>query len=539
MSIARIIRRAGAPILALAVLAVLAGCDQGGSTGGSWPMGGGNLANTRQVAGDKAISVDNAGTLGPAWSINLKGTVGSVTPVSDGQALYLPTANGWLYKVDRQSGAVLWEIELAKLLEVEGAFSKANVFLTDKAVFFGIHNVPMAVAIDRQTGALLWKTKLDDHPMAKVSQAPLVHGGRVFIGVSGLGEEVAASFPDYKCCSFRGSVVALDEATGRLLWRTYTMPEGFAGGSVWSGMPSLDAKRNTLYIGTGNAFSATPDVQACADANKDDPAKLDACYPNGADYDSILALDPATGAIKWRHRAHDYDIFTGACLVMKETGAYDNCHGGPDWDFAQQPMQWKTATGKELVGAGQKSGIFWALDPDTGALAWKRWVGPGGPTGGIQYGATTDGRRVYVGLSNTKQIGHDAGEYTLKDGRTIRYGSYAALDAATGEIIWQVPDPAGEKYPGNDTFCTRQSPREDCTNAAPRSPLTLVNGVLLGCTGTPNGPMYAFDASTGRLLWSKENSAGCNSGASVLDGTVYWATGRALTAFKPGAKPAS
>ena len=119
------------------------------------------------------------------------------------------------------------------------------------------------------------------------------------------------------------------------------------------------------------------------------------------------------------------------------------------------------------------------------------------------------------------------------------FRSYAALDAATGEIIWQVPDPAGEKYPGNDMFCTRQSPREDCTNAAPRSPLTLVNGVLLGCTGTPNGPMYAFDASTGRLLWSRENSAGCNSGASVIDGTIYWATGRALTAFRPGAKPAS
>src|SRR6185436_8225822 len=128
------------------------------------------------------------------------------------------------------------------------------------------------------------------------------------------------------------------------------------------------------------------------------------------------------------------------------------CGKGPDHDFGGAPMLWR-AGGKDFVGAGQKSGIFWALDPDTGKVRWQRRIGPGGPHGGIEFGTATDGKRVYVADSNGKFPSHKELPNKLPGGKTITYGSLGAFDAATGKLVWHVPDPAGEKYPGNAEAC--------------------------------------------------------------------------------------
>jgi polyvinyl alcohol dehydrogenase (cytochrome) len=480
------------------------------------------------LASAETITPANVGKLHPIWSVAMQGASRGM-PVTDGHSLFAANTTGYLYRINRKTGEIVWQIELAAKLDIAGAAAAKIVALTDRAIIFGLHGKPVVVALDKESGALLWKTVVDEHKGAVISQTPAIEGNRLFIGVSGLGEEVAATIPPYDCCSFRGSVLALDVATGKILWKHYTVPPNFAGGSVWSSLPLIDAKRHSLYITTGNAFRAPPEVQSCVEANKADPAKLPSCYPDDVWYDSILSLDPDTGAVKWGFRAEQADIFTGACLV--KLGGY--CGGGEDYDFGNGALMWR-ASGKDFVGAGQKSGTFWALDPDTGKPVWQTKVGPGGPTGGIEYGSAVDGKRVYVAEGNTKQVAHDPATYTLPSGQTINYGSYAALDAATGRIIWQVPDPAGAKNFDNGKPCSRDSPRENCVGAFPKGAMTVANGVVYGCSTAPNGPFYAFDAATGKVLWTFEGGVGCDTKATMIEHTLYWIGGKTLYAFSLG-----
>jgi polyvinyl alcohol dehydrogenase (cytochrome) len=490
------------------------------------------FANAAQ-AQSAQITPDTVAKLQLIWSTMLKGP-SRATPVLDGGSLYVPNSNGYLYKVDARTGAIDQEIELPKVLDMPGASASKGVAVTDHAIIFGLHNAPVVVALDKSSGALLWRVKLDDFHGAVITQTPLVTGGRVFIGVSGLGEEVAATTPPYNCCGFRGSVLALDAGTGRILWKRYTVPPSFAGGSVWSSSPRMDEKRHSLYITTGNAFRIPPEIQKCVEANKGDQKKLRACYPKDVWYDSILALNPDTGAIKWGFRAENSDIFTGACLV--KLGGY--CGGGEDFDFGDGALRWH-AGGHDLVGAGQKAGVFWALEADSGKLVWTTRVGPGGPNGGIEYGSATDGDRVYVAEGNTKQVAHDAGTYTLPSGQTINYGSYAALDAATGRISWQVPDPAGAENLDNGKPCNVGSPHENCVGAFAKGALNVANGVVFGCSTAPEGPLYAFNALTGERLWRFDAGASCDTKA-VIDGqSVYWIVGKTLYAFSLSAGAAA
>src|ERR1019366_4026744 len=183
-----------------------------------------------------------------------------------------------------------------------------------------------------------------------------------------------------------------------------------------------------------------------------------------------------------------------------------------DCDFSNGAMLGRPGTaehGVDMVGAGQKSGVFWALNADTGKVAWKRRVGPGGYLGGLEHGSAVDGKRVYTALADSKSPHNDAKPYTLPNGQRIKYGSFAALDAATGKVVWQTPDPAGLRFPGNDNHCEMDSPPEDCAGAFPKAPVSVANSVMFGCSSAPTGAMYAFDAATGMLLWQFESGAKC------------------------------
>lgn len=496
-----------------------------------WPYLNADLENTRNASGEKTITTANVSRLEPFWSMPLPGGVKLATPVADDEALYIPTGASRLYRINRVTGAVDWEISIPEAVDVPGASTRSSVAVTDGKIVFGLRNKPIVVAIDAVSGALIWKTTIDEHRFAQVAQSPIVADGRVFLSLTGVAEEaMPALTPDYKCCDFRGSTVALDLNDGKLLWKTYVLPEGFAGASIWSGAGAYDAKRRAVYITTGNAYLAPPEVHACVVENAGDEVAQAACHPPDVWYDSIVAFDAESGAIKWGHRGSHDDFFTAGCLQFNGAPVRA-CGEGPDHDFGTAPMVW-SAGGRAFVGAGQKSGVFWALDPESGEVIWRGFTGSSGPLGGMEFGTATDGDRVYFADSNAKFPNYMRQPNTLPDGQTIKYGSVGAFDAATGERLWQVPDPAGAQLSEAGEACdSLAGTGANCTGPFIKAPVTVAADIVFTCSIEPEGHMYAFDARDGALLWRFKSGSSCETGPAILDGVVYWASGQTLRAF--------
>jgi polyvinyl alcohol dehydrogenase (cytochrome) len=367
-------------------------------------------------------------------------------------------------------------------------------------VIVGVATSPTMIALDQNSGAVVWRTTLDTHPFAVITSSPVLEDGRLYVGVSSGEEAAPLTASGYVCCTFRGSVAALDVTTGKVLWQTHMIDDatyrnrdgtlsGFAGVAVWSS-PTLDRNRKLLYVSTGNNYAASPAVV-------DGGAPL----PDGDHVESILALDLATGAIRWSQRMTTGDIWT-----------FGNT-GGPDWDFGGSPNMFQVSIDggvHDVIGAGQKSGVYWAVDADTHAVLWKTQVGPGGHLGGIQWGTATDGARVYVGVNNEMGIKYKLGGAGDQAGMQTTVGSWAALDSATGATLWQVANPA-MTAPLN--------------GASVNGPLSVVNGVVFGGSMDNDGMMYAFDATSGKILWSFKSGGSVYGGAAIVDGVVYWGSG--------------
>ena len=222
------------------------------------------------------------------------------------------------------------------------------------------------------------------------------------------------------------------------------------------------------------------------------PGQTGCALPPADDHDdSVLALDPATGAMRWSKATLSSDVSNGACSA--------NC--GPDSDFGSGPNLFRLPSGRQLLGIGQKNGVYWALDPRTGAVVWKTVAGPAGGNGGIEWGSATDGGRIYVAEGNWDGVPY---QITSGSGRrsTTGGGFWAALDAATGRILWQVADPQ---------------------QAADLGFVSTANGlVYAGSTAATGDDMYVLDAATGGVLWSFASGGAVASGAAIVDGTVYW-----------------
>ena len=477
-----------------------------------WKLGGQNLNNTRDQAGERYLSPLNVTQLSSKWVFSAGGEL-SATPAVVDKTVYMPDWGGNLFKIDAQTGKQIWANSIASYINdpsIPKAVSRTSPALKGNKVIIGSQEGAFLIAVDKDTGKLIWKTKLDDHPYAIITQSPSIYGNRVYVGVAS-SEETVANNPNYPCCTFRGSMTAVDLNTGKLLWKTYTVPEnsgqsdGYSGGAVWGSTPAIDPKRNSVYIGTGNNYNVPQTVRDCTASLSSQiaPDESQCLDPNNY-IDAIMALDLDTGKVKWANKLQGYDTWTVACYF----GSLSNCPDpkGPDYDFAQAPMLFTVKDGgksHDLVGAGQKSGVFWALDRDTGKVVWSRIVGPGSAIGGIMWGSATDGQQIYVAISN-----YGFEQYTLEpSGETIKGGSWSALDAATGKIIWQTADPAGERD---------------------MSPMTVANGVVYAgsmASGAEQNNMYALDAKTGKILWNFNSGGSVVAGAAVVDGTVYWGSG--------------
>ncbi len=459
----------------------------------------------------------------------------SATPAVVGGKLYFPDWGGMINCLDAATGAPIWSKKVADLLteagkpgSLGGWTARNTPLVTQGLVIFGtVRNPPEVitnpgagsylVAIDQTTAAVKWITLLDTHLASVITGSPVLDGNTMYIGVSSQEEYggLAATFGiKYACCSFRGSVAAVDVATGNVLWKKYTisdelyygdggMPEagpadaappptaGYAGVAVWSSTPVIDRKRKQLIVTTGD--------------NYQQPAGTEGVVP-GNWVDAVVALDLATGNLNWATQLPDGGKATSDDFA---TGVSN----GPDSDFgAGANLFTATVNGvpKDLVGAGQKSGVYFAFDPEKGNVIWQTKLGTGGGLGGIHWGTATDGTRIYAGNNNgmgmpMALLGKGPGA-----GQMVTTGTWAALDPATGDVLWQIADPA------------LKSP---LAGGSVNGPIAVVNGVMFGGSMDANGTMFAFDAASGQVLWQFQSGGTVYGGPAIVDGVVYWGSG--------------
>jgi polyvinyl alcohol dehydrogenase (cytochrome) len=488
-----------------------------------WPMFGQNASNTASNTG-VSISTSNINTLKTKWVVTTGGEV-SARPAIVGNGVYFPDWAGNLYAVYANTGQVKWVHQFSDYGLAPGTVARSAPAVVGRTLYIGTqYNYAAApgatgwmLAINTDTGNLIWKTQPDSNSSPVITASPVVDGETVYVGMTSDEEALAGYVPGYPCCSVRGSVVALDTRTGAKLWQTYMAPVGYSGANIWGGNPVADDSRNTLYVSTGDNYSHptanAPSAiagetfsQCLADPHGGSEA---ACLASNDYVDSIVALNMSTGAVKWSARMVNWnqpyeptngsDDWNVSCI----TAPYTNCPSsptGPDYDFGSAPNEitYKTAHGsKTIIGAGQKSGIYYALDPDTGALLWQTQVGPGSSLGGMEWGSASDGQRIYVAISDFYGIPW-AGGYA---------GGWVALDPATGNILWTTPDPNG---------------------AVDLGPLAVANGVVYAPSmagGATQTNMYALNAANGNIVWSYASGGSVIAGAALVDTDVYWGSG--------------
>ena len=471
----------------------------------SWPMFGQNIANTASTS-ETTISTGNASKLKPKWIFKTGGDVSARAAVVN-DVVYFPDWGGNLWAVDASTGKTVWTHTLSHYGFPSGTISRTSPAVVDGKVYIGTQG-GWLLAINAETGSLVWKSQPippSDDP--QITGSPTVEDGVVYLGLT-TGEEGLAENPHYACCTTKGSVVAVNANNGTLLWVTHTVPDGYSGAGVWSSGLVVDTSRQTIFVTTGNNYGnpAAKAYLACIAAGQSDGA----CQSREDYADSILALNLKTGAVKWGKRLMQWPAATGTddWNLSCKSSPFTNCPApaGPDFDFGSGPNEitYKTSKGSAtIIGAGQKSGIYYALDPETGAELWHTQVGPG-----IQWGSASDGKRIYVAVSNPSGASYAGG----------KAGSWVALDPATGKILWQKPDPNGVTDIG---------------------PMAVANGVVYApsTAGSETAPnMFALNAENGDKIWSFPAGSSVNAGATIVSGTVFWGSGYARSNGLTGGK---
>lgn len=466
------------------------------TTSYGWPFWGGDLSNTHSSPNETTISPANAAKLHTKWVFATLGNV-SATPTLSNNALYITDWGGGVYRLRADTGKPVWSRTMASYTGDSKSVSRSSPAIANGRIIIGDKHSGTLLAINETNGDLLWKVVIEPLPAAHITNSPVIANGVAYVGVSSGEESIAASNPNY-VLSFRGSIQAVNISTGQVLWKTYTVPDGYTGGAVWGSNFVVDAARGSLYVTTGNNYSVPSDVSSCLMNAKSVSQQL-ACLDPTDYIDSVLALDLKTGKVKWSDRLQGADTYTDSC----DSSGGIPCPNptGPDDDFGSSPTLIKLSS-KQILGVVQKSGVFWGLNPATGAVIYKKQVGPSG----VQWGTATDDQRVYVPIEDE---GHTT--YTLQpSGATWNGGSWAALNPATGAILWQT------KVPGTD-------PNMPSYPAGTFSAVSVANGVVFG--GSMAGYMVALNAATGKILWKFQSGGTVACGPAIVNGVVYWGSG--------------
>ena len=470
-----------------------------------WASAGNDVQNTHSAPDETLLGRFTVSGLTEKWVLTTTGHV-SATPAVVGDTVYAVDAGGTLYSLKRATGTVNWQTKISTYSGNPNSFSRTTPAVSGNLLVIGDQAGATIFAIDRDTGALVWKTTLDDTTGAIITSAPVISGGRVFVGVSSSQESLALAGLKL---SFRGQAAALDLQTGKVDWSFRTVPAGYTGGAVWGSSLAVDPSRHTVFIPVGNNYSVPATVQHCQGSAENVTAAI-ACVSPRDHYDSIVALDTVTGAMKWSRVFEGPDVWTLAC-TMNVAGAIPcPSPSGPDYDFGAGPNFYTTIIKghkRDVLGAGQKSGVYWALDPDTGKVIWATMVGPGGTLGGIEYGAATDGGQIYTGIGNSTHA-----DTVLKKGKIVNGGFWSALDASTGQIRWQTP---------------AQGTQSNGQLALANGSVSVANGIMYGEDHA--GFFVALDAATGSALWKFQSGGSSIGGPAVSDGWLFWGSGYSLT----------
>jgi polyvinyl alcohol dehydrogenase (cytochrome) len=440
----------------------------------SWNGWSPGTANSRFQSADAAgLSLDQVRRLKLKWAFGFEGDVTAFAPatVIDGQ-VFVGSAAGLIHAMRAQTGCLQW------VYQANGPVRSSIVavpFGQQHALLFG-DMTGWFYALQAETGKLLWKVHIETHDSTRLTGAPVAYNETVYVPVASW-EETRASDPEYPCCTFRGSVVALRIRDGARLWKTYmtkaptetgknsrgTAQFGPSGVGIWSA-PTVDAKRGVLYVATGDNYSS----------------------PATDTRDAVMALNLATGRIVWSKQITTGDAYNGSCR-----GDRVNCpaQSGPDFDFASSAILISAPDGHDVLLAGQKSGIVYALDPaKKGEIVWQTRVGQGGTNGGVQWGMASDGQRLYASVSDvgsTRQANpFDTRRFALDP---TQGGGVTALRVADGSRNWHVsPVPCPVGAPAG------------CSPAQPGA-ITEIPGVVFATS--MDGHLRAHSAEDGRLLW--------------------------------------
>jgi len=447
----------------------------------SWSGWSPTVDNARfQPAGQARLSISQVRKLKLKWAFGFDGDISAYAQptVVDGH-VFLGSAAGMVYALDAATGCIEWTYQAdAPVRE-----AVATAPLGDHhAVLFG-DLTGTFYALGAETGHLLWKKRIEEHEAALLTGSPTVYNGNVYVGVASW-EETRAINPAYPCCSFRGSVVALRVSDGAQIWKTYTINDaphptgktstgtirqGPSGAGIWSA-PTIDPKRGMIYVTTGDNYSA----------------------PATTTSDAILGLDLATGRMIWSRQVTPGDVFNSGCVAgVNGPNCPEEGARGPDFDFGSSAVLVKAPQGRDLLIAGQKSGMVYALDPDRkGEIVWTQRVGKGGVIGGVQWGMASDGQNVYAAASDAYFFTKDQMRVLSPD----EGGGLTALRVAEGSKAWHVdPKPCGSRRPDEPQAATK-----GCSPAQSAA-LTAIPGIVF--SGSMDGHMRAFASEDGQLVW--------------------------------------
>jgi polyvinyl alcohol dehydrogenase (cytochrome) len=421
-----------------------------------------NPQNTRfQPASVAQLNREQVIQLKLKWAFGFSGAYATYgQPTSYAGKLFVGSEDGTVYALDAATGCKWWTFRASDTVK-----TAISIGTGGNTAFFGDTN-GYIYAVDANSGSQIWRVRPESHQTARITGSPLLVGNRLYIPISS-GEEGASADPRYPCCTFRGSVVALDTVTGKQIWKTYTIDEpakptrkspqgvqyfGPAGAAVWSS-PTADVKRRILYVATGNNYS----------------------YPASDSSDAVIAIDLNTGKKLWQRQFTPNDLWNTGCVAPQK----DNCPkpSGDDFDFGAPPVLKVLGNGLHILLLSQKSGVVYALDADhRGRLLWKTRVAHGGPLGGIEWGGAVDGRYAFYPISD-----YDF-DHPLSGG-----GGLFALDLRTGRKVWFAPPPKAS--------CVAVV---GCS-AAQIAPPTAIPGVVFA--GSLDGHLRAYDARNGQVIW--------------------------------------
>jgi len=435
-------------------------------------------------------------------------------------ALITGSAGGVVQALDAKTGCLYWLYQASGPVRSGMGVSTENGATT---LVFSDQN-GWVHGIDARTGKGRWKKRVEEHEATRLTGTPAVHDGVAFIPAASW-EETRSIDPGYPCCTFRGSITAVRARDGAPVWKTYlvdapkqtgktsvgTPTFGPSGAGVWS-RPTVDARRGLLYIATGDNYS----------------------HPATATSDAIMALDLKTGRIAWTQQTTPADVYNSSCGAKGVNCPEDS---GPDYDFGSSAILVKNSSGKDIVVAGQKSGVVYAVDPDQkGKMLWQARVGKGGTNGGVQWGMASDGRALYASVSDVVRppggVGGPAPVGNANLDPNIG-GGLTALSLDDGHKLWFAPS-----HP-----CAPL--RAGCSPAQPGA-VTVIEGAVF--SGSMDGHIRAYATADGKELWdfdtrkpyttvnSASGKGGSLDGAGpiVVGGMVYVNSGYPRFGGEPG-----